>query len=200
VSGGPDWVKSARYDIEAISEKANPDQMVSMLQSLLADRFKLKVHWETQQLPIYELTPAKNGIRVDEWKPGSCMDYGGSGNASAPPPPPPPPPGGGVQDSFAPIPRNPNQPCGIYMQLLGSATQFFSLKATMTELVPVLEFVMKRTVNDKTGYTRTFNFDMVFQEPAFKETLEEKGGLKLQSTKGSVSVLVIDSVQRPTEN
>ena len=70
LSGGPDW--SENYDIEAkaapdaipagLSEKSRNDKLMLMLQALLADRFKLKIHWETKELPVYALVVSKKMV------------------------------------------------------------------------------------------------------------------------------------------
>jgi uncharacterized protein (TIGR03435 family) len=63
ISGGPGWVNSDHYDIEAKTDgNAAPTQVQQMIRALLEDRFKLKVHRETKELPIYVLTVAKTGL------------------------------------------------------------------------------------------------------------------------------------------
>lgn len=91
IVGGPNWIDSVQFDISARSEGATPAQTRTMLRTLLADRFKLAVHTETQQLPVYELVVAKS-----DGRPGSGLR---ASTASCPPPapqpgsgPPPPPP------------------------------------------------------------------------------------------------------------
>src|SRR5213083_2794819 len=71
VSGGPDWINSDRYDIEAKAQDRASSQQIEgpMLQSLLEDRFKLVVHREMKELPVYEMTVAKGGAKL---KSGSC--------------------------------------------------------------------------------------------------------------------------------
>ena len=73
--GAPDWIDSDRYDIEAKAE-GNPtwEQMQPMLQALLEDRFKLKIHRETRELPVYLLTVAKGGPKLKQSKEGSCAE------------------------------------------------------------------------------------------------------------------------------
>jgi len=74
---GPDWINSEGYDIEAKTE-GNPssDQIVLMMQTLLEDRFKLKVHRETKELPVYTLSAAKGGLKLPAPKQGTCTACG----------------------------------------------------------------------------------------------------------------------------
>jgi bla regulator protein BlaR1 len=90
ISGGPNWLPSERFDIEAkmdaattgALEKLNRDERLlaqqQMLQALLADRFQLRVHRETKELPIYTLVIAKGGPRLQEAKPGDTYPNGGT--------------------------------------------------------------------------------------------------------------------------
>src|SRR5918996_1645005 len=74
LDGGPSWVRSDRYEVDARAEgTATFEQMRPMLQSLLADRFKLTLHRETRQLPVYDLLPAKDGLKMAPMKEGSCV-------------------------------------------------------------------------------------------------------------------------------
>lgn len=72
---GPDWMRSERYNISAIvPANATNEQFRTMLQNLLAERFALKVHWETREMPIYELMIAKGGPKLGEAKPDDPTD------------------------------------------------------------------------------------------------------------------------------
>ena len=68
VHGGPEWVDTEPYDVIAKAEDtaASPDQIKAMLRTLLADRFKLAVHHQTQELPVYALVVGKNGSKMRE--------------------------------------------------------------------------------------------------------------------------------------
>ena len=71
--GGPSWATSDRYEVKARAEgNATLDQMRPMLQSLLADRFKLALHHETKEAPAYELVVARSGLKIVAAKEGSC--------------------------------------------------------------------------------------------------------------------------------
>src|SRR5262249_11691214 len=92
ISGGPPWMDSDRYDIVAKGE-GNPsvDQLREMLQKLLADRFNLKLHRESKELPVYSLVPAKGGAKLKEVKDDSSASSstprvirGPADNASGP--------------------------------------------------------------------------------------------------------------------
>jgi bla regulator protein BlaR1 len=92
ISGGPAWIESLRYDISAKPDhKPKEDEESLMLQSLLADRFQLKIHHETKELPIYALVVAskegKLGPQLTASKEGGCTPF----DPSQPPPPPPDP-------------------------------------------------------------------------------------------------------------
>ena len=96
---GPKWLDSERFDIVAkIAMGSTKEQFQMMLQNLLAERFKLAVHRETKELPIYALVVGKGGPKLKETVDDGASPQGGAAgpggpSASAPPPPPPPPPG-----------------------------------------------------------------------------------------------------------
>jgi uncharacterized protein (TIGR03435 family) len=74
LDGGPSWVRSDRYDVDArAGGSATFEQMRPMLQSLLADRFKLTLRRETRQLPVFDLVAAKDGLKIAAMKEGSCV-------------------------------------------------------------------------------------------------------------------------------
>ena len=74
--GGPAWIDSEGYNIEAKPE-ANTDQKHAwlMLQSLLADRFRLTLHRETRELPVYNLTARNSGIKLPAAKEANCVSF-----------------------------------------------------------------------------------------------------------------------------
>jgi bla regulator protein blaR1 len=182
LSGGPDWISSQGYDIEAKAE-GNPSnaQMQKMMQTLLEDRFKLKYHRETKEMPVYTLAVAKGGLKLPDPKDGSDR-------------------------ATIRISRM----TGVL--LTGE-------KLTIAELTRVLSNLLKRTVIDKTGFTGTFAAHLSFalddtlaglphfpdapddpSIPSVFVAIEEQLGLKLESTKGPVEILVIDHIERPTAN
>src|SRR5262249_31296153 len=212
VVGGPDWMDTARYDIVA---KADGDttfpQLFLMLQSLLEDRFRLKVHRETRQLPVYELTVAKGGSKLQQPKPGGCFALPLNG------PPIPPPPGPGA----AP-------PCGrVFVGMFNGRANLEGGNVPVSELVRVLSNMLGRTVTDKTGISGSYDIHLPFApdaalqglpgvgapggpalpvsaDPAAGATIftaiQEELGLRLESTKGPVQVLIIDHAEKPDAN
>lgn len=212
VSGGPSWIESTRYDISAKPDhKPTPDETGLMLQSLLADRFQLKTHHETKELPVYALVLAnkegKLGPQLTKAKEGACVAY----DASHPPPRPEPgkPPVLGCGGMF------------IGLEGLGAAA------IEIGQLTPMLARRLGRTVIDKTGLTGKFDIKLQVAPdeaqslslfgigpppavpappaadsngPSLFTALEEQLGLKLESTKGPVDILVIDHVEKPSEN
>ena len=199
ISGAPAWLDSERYDIEAKADKSVADELQKlsfdqrlveyrrMLQALLGDRFQLTLHRETKELPVYALVIAKKGPKLQETHPGDNDSTGmtfGRGLLK----------GEGVP--IALLVRHLSQ------QRLG------------------------RPVLDKSGLTGKYDFTLQWtpeenRAPMFKGTrdggqgpdsppdssgpsiftaIQEQLGLRLESQKGPVEVLVIDHVERPSEN
>jgi uncharacterized protein (TIGR03435 family) len=199
VVGGPAWMDTDGYDLVAKAGRdATYSQMQPMLQSLLADRFELKLHRETRDLPVYELSAAKGGPTIVPAKEGGCIppDLGG-----------PPPLGSKV--------------CGGAVRRLYELTSY---AISMPEFVGYLAALMGRPVIDKTGFKEKFDVDLKFDPcstpgglggasapnggggcadfssyPSIPASLQEQLGL-LQSAKGSVEVLVVDNAKKPTAN
>jgi uncharacterized protein (TIGR03435 family) len=205
ITGAPNWIESAQYDIVAkptvdpekkpiTRESMNKFQAETklMLQSLLEERFQLRLHRETKELPVYALTIAKGGLKLH---PGSCTEY----DPDNPPPRP------------APGQKRPDY-CGNLSVGGGGPTQKLDAFAiTMTQFLGFLPNYTKRVVIDKTGSTGTFDAHFVFTldgapadadnlAPSLYTALEEQLGMKLESTKGPVEILVIDHVEKPSEN
>lgn len=201
--GGPSWINSERYTITAeTAGRANRAVMNGpMLQTLLEDRFHLKVHRETRQVPVFALTAAKSGPKLKPFQDGTCtpLDYAQD--------PPPPVPG---QPPF----------CQNRIQAKGANVRAYHMPgATVTVFAETLGLILGRPVIDKTGLMGRFDFDGEFaidqSTPGFVlddapanpiegqsvfTAVQNQLGLKLESTKGPGEVLVIDHVERPAEN
>jgi uncharacterized protein (TIGR03435 family) len=209
ILGGPDWIGSERYDIVAKSStefRPSPDgpdrQLLLMLRSLLEDRFTLAAHSETRELPIYELVVARADGRLGPGLRKSDVDCEAIGAAIR---------------SGNPPPRQPGEPppCG----LMGGPARTIAGGATMQQLAANLTVRQERLVFDRTGLAGRFAFHLVWTPdripteapppgippidpngPSLFTALQEQLGLKLEPAKRSVDVLVIDSIERPTED
>ncbi|HVY93134.1 MAG TPA: TIGR03435 family protein, partial [Bryobacteraceae bacterium] len=186
----PGWAKSERWDIEARgSGDTAPPEILRKLQSLLADRFHLRVHTETREMPVYALVIAKGGAKLPPAR-EDCWDPTGG----IPPPAPTARPCGGFN-------RQPNE-------LLGA-------RDTTANLAQVLAKTLDRTVIDKTGLTGSWDITLNWtpdelQQPdslaandqsgSIFTAIQEQLGLRLESQKGPVDVLVIDTVEPASPN
>jgi uncharacterized protein (TIGR03435 family) len=211
--GGPAWLASDLYaingkvpdDLRAAMQKMTPEEQANqtrqMQQSLLADRFHLKAHVETRSLPLYELAPVKSGLKL---KPVPAPTPFVPGASFSPPKP------------GAPVPP------GMSVMMMGGSTRTIRAGATnIRGLISMLRNqseIAGKPILDKTGFTE--HFDIVNLQwaplttaaapadngtpdtdaPSLFTALEETLGLKLTPAKGPVEVLVIDSIDRPTDN
>ncbi len=199
---GPAWIDSERFDVNAkLAPGTTKEQVNVMLQNLLADRFKLVVHREMREVPIYELTVGKNGPKIkpyveDPNEPTYELGKPTFGKDGVPLVRP-----GGVMFTMGPGPKT-----------------FTARKQSMAQLCTTLAIELERPVVDKTSLTGDYDYKLTYlptQAPAQAATQAEKPsdapdvftavqeqlGLKLESKKGSIEMLVVDSGQRtPTEN
>ena len=209
VVGGPDWVDSTRYDIAAKPAGSPPrsEMYGPMLQSLLEDRFRLKVHRETKEGPVYFLTLAKNGPKLHATKEGSCV----------------------VADINHPteVGKSSTPPCGKGKVNRGDSVVTVDITgATIADLCSQLNLVMDREVIDRTGLAGRFDIHLEVTPadlqakfvagraadqpdqptadekdgPSISLALQQQLGLKLETGRGPVPVLVVDHIERPTEN
>lgn len=199
LSGGPAWMSSDMYDIEARSSggpeadirkmnEAQRDEFEKRiqlkLQSLLADRFRLQIHRETKDMPIYEMVVGKGGPKLTP----AAADNG-------------------------------KGPRGMRMR----PGAFEGMGATLPMLAQTLSDATSRKVIDKTGIAGNYDFKLDWTPapgqmvpppgpenetlpapdpsgPSIFTAIEEQLGLKLQATKGPVEVIVVDRVEKPSAN
>lgn len=196
ISGGPAWIKSQLFDINAKVEDSVTDgkwkklslnqqwsQVQLMVQSLLADRFKLKVNRETKELPVYALVVARNGPKF-------------------------------VEDSAHPeidaISARGRGKVEAISSRVGNLVWFLSIQPELegrlvvdkTELRSYYSFTLQwapETLSASSGQSANSEpFDS--SRPPLFVAIQEQLGLKLEPAKGPVEVLVIDHVERPSEN
>ena len=185
VVGAPDWVENDRYDIEAkAATRPAPDEVNAMLRTMLKQRLNLKAHIEAREIPVYALVVARPN------HPG-LKPFTGDCEASQTTPPGP---------SGAP-------PCGYTW-----SDAIRSGGITIQRLAGLFDWVAGRVVVDRTGLSGRYEFTLRFTPPSVAvgsrseerpdlfTALQEQLGLRLESTRAPVDTLVIDSIQRPTEN
>jgi uncharacterized protein (TIGR03435 family) len=185
IYGLPAWTDSETYDITAKVAESGlpafhrllPRQRNPMLQPLLEDRFHLKSHYENKELPAYALVVAKGGSKLIAVEPAITPDGG-------------------------------RDPGGIRM----GRGEITANAAPIAVLLDGLSQQLGRPVVDRTGLAGHYNFTLQFTPaqastdsqtdagPSIFTAVQEQLGLKLESTKGAVPVLVIDHIERPTEN
>ena len=202
IYGAPGWLTSEKYDITAKSEepvaKVSSEEawsdMKEKVKALLEDRCALKVHRETKELPVYILTVAKSGVKL---KTSDCVVFD-INNRPAPPAP------GEPRPKF----------CGnLGVRGDGANSSLTATGIPMSSLVRWLSGTTGRAVIDKTGYADKFDAAMKWAPddssktasadpvgPSIFTALQEQLGLKLESGKGPVAVLVIDHVEKPSAN
>jgi uncharacterized protein (TIGR03435 family) len=185
IEGGPDWLNSARFDITARGREGTPDRLrPAMMRTLLAERFKLVAHFEERQQPLYALTvPSSDGHR------------------------------GGPNLKPSPPPQSDAKPGTLFTSVRNGVGRIEGTRMTIDTLASVLSGqVLTRRVVNRTALSGEFDVNLQFtvdtvtradqapQFPSLVTALQEQLGLKLQSERGPVPVLVIDSVQQPTPN
>jgi len=223
IIGGPDALLGTHFDINAkadatvaaamrkMSRDDSERERELMLQSLLAERFHLKVHTETREQPVYALVVAKGGpkLKASAPEPATPPDQ---------PPPGPPPPGGPG--------RAPGVPRGMWtIRMSGTKVEMNGTDVTMDVLATMLTNQPDaggRVVVDKTGLTGKYDLNLSWtptvgmvmrgmddgtkaagadpDEPGLFTAVEEQLGLKLEAQKGAVQVVVIDHVEAPSAN
>jgi uncharacterized protein (TIGR03435 family) len=193
--GGPAWLESDPYDLEAKPDSATAEQLLKlppkqrwpvqqrMQQALFEDRLKLKVHFETRQVPTFALVVAKGGLKMQEAKASGTYANGLKG------------PDGKAFGG------------GSFMVGEGKMT---AQAISMDSLAGQLGATTDHVVENKTGLTGVYDFTLQYADsdqpssdsttPSIYTALQEQLGLKLESTKGPVQVLVIDHAERPAEN
>lgn len=207
ILGAPGWLNSETFDIDAkvdsseVSElsKLSEHERQLMLQQLLADRFRLTLHREMKDLPVYALVIAKNGPKLHAAKAGDTYPNGIKG------------PDG--------------KPAGHAGMMMWGRDRLIGQGVPIASMVSPLSQQLGRTVQDRTGLTGKYDIELHWTpddaagsgpprdhatgdsglaaespEPSFFTVMQEQLGLKLESRKAPVEVLVIDHVETPSAN
>jgi len=184
LSGGPGWLDDDRFDIVATA-KGNPDQQhtLLMLRSLLEDRFKLAIHHDTKELPVYTLALAKNGPKL---KPAPGEARKGDGGFGWGP--------GRINGQ------------GVTMQQLTEilSLQLHRIVVDKTDLPGTFDLSLLYTpegYKPREGASPNPNEPRPDPDgPSIFSAIQEQLGLKLEGGKGPVEILVIDHAEKPSEN
>jgi bla regulator protein blaR1 len=210
LAGLPKWVSTDNFEINAKAEgDPTKDQMRLMMQSLLADRFGVRVHFEPRQVPVFSLELAKPGKTGPQLR--AHMD-----GSSCYLPLPPSTPGAPPTDDGTTRP-----PCDFYTWgirfMPGPAMFLLSRDATMKDVATALPSVglLERPVVNSTGLSGKFDLTLSWVPvmngaspsaaggdpgPTFAEALQDQLGLKLKATNALLNTLVVDHVERPSAN
>lgn len=202
MTGLPAWTSSERFDVvmKGVADGSKPDgsQRSAMWRAMLADRFKLKTHVETREQPAYDLVVARSDGRLGPQL--SRSDYDCAVHAKA------------VEAARAggdPIPSPPTLSGGIPACTQRVGRTRFDGHMTIATLAFVLAGLTDRPVVDKTGLAGYFTLafdtlpspDLQAQDtPSVFTSVQEQLGLRLVPSRTNVEILVIDSIERPTEN
>jgi uncharacterized protein (TIGR03435 family) len=194
IVGGPGWIDADRFDIVAKAADADvdakgqvaPPGMMLRLQSLLEERFSLKTHRETRELPAYAL------VRVSPESLGPRLKVH-TGDCARPP-------------GTAPSAAAPAVKCGTNVNASPTGAKVTGAGITMETFARNLSGAAGRYVVDKTGLAGPHDLELEFTPdqsadttgPSLFTAMQEQLGLKLDSERAPIEVLVIDRVERPT--
>jgi uncharacterized protein (TIGR03435 family) len=212
VAGGPGWIDSDRFEVNATAPAgATTAEVRGMLRTLLAERFGLTAHSEKRDLPVNVLT--FGGQFGPKMRPAGPQCAPGTIPPGLPPPPPPPPPTPAGAAEMIVLGASPaGSKCGALVM-----NGFISGREMKMEAIAwMLSQLVRRPVLDRTGLGETYDFDLMYlpdvgppqvngtaiawDAPALATAIREQLGLKFDSTRAPVQVVVVDRVTAPTEN
>ena len=185
VIGGPGWIKLDRFDINARVPEGATGRLAPMLRTLLADRFKLRAHTETREQQVYALVLARPDGRLGAKLTASTKECGAAGAS-----------------------------CGMNVNASNMSGTLTGIGQPLSRLATALSgFAADGLVIDRTGLTGNFDIELRWTPdnlrnaaagtpagdgPSLFTALQEQLGLKLESARGPVEYLVIDSAEQPT--
>jgi uncharacterized protein (TIGR03435 family) len=193
--GGPDWIESDRYDIVAKVADTDLDdkgmipgpQFMLRVQSFLEDRFKMVTRWETRDMPVYAL------VLVADGKLGPRLTIHGGECDRA-------------RGSAPPAPGSPSLNCGTRTNMTPTSAKVTGSGIRMETFARNLAGATGRYVVDKTGLPGSYDLEIEFTPdqspdttgPSLFTAMQEQLGLKLDSQRAPIEVLVIDRLEKPT--
>jgi uncharacterized protein (TIGR03435 family) len=192
VVGAPDWTREAQYDVQARGgANVTMDETRLMLRTLLQERFGVRARVERLEVPIYALvlirSDGRTGPRLPPAAPAACVDRG---------------------EQPINVPRDAPPSCG---RLMWNPGRMLGRRVTLDLLAAELSTLVNRVVVNRTGLTNMFDLDLDWtpdsgrsfgnpDAPGLFTALGEQLGLRLDSSRGPADVVVVDAVERPTEN
>ena len=208
VAGGPDWIRSDRFDVSAKAPAVVSDQQTRlMMRQLLVERFGLKTHTESREMPVYALVTARTDGQLGERLRRSAIDCAAVRSANG---------GGAPARASGELPPT----CSWRVAITTSGSAHLLLDGSpISQLTAFLERMVRRVVMDRTSLSGTWDIQLEFAAEQFNTrvplapdtpvapardglsiftALEEQLGLRLESRRGQVSMVVIDSVEPPT--
>ncbi len=228
---GPSWLNEERFVIEAtMPPETTKQQFHVMLQNLMADRFKMTIHRETKELPMYTMVVGKNGPKLTESPQISAEE-----EAKDPTPPPLPAGRGPMKmgpDGFPNLPLPSGGRGGLFTIMTPFGARLVGQRQTMQNLAERLSSVLTKPVTDATALTPKFDFTLTYSMDGLNNqmklpappppgeggrgprempdveppqnifaAIQSQLGLKLEPKRGPVDLLVVDHAEKtPTEN
>lgn len=206
----PDWMANANYEISAkLAHDTTKEQFREMIRNLLSERFKLEVHWTKKEMGMYDLVVAKGGPKLQEWvdKPADDpkSDKPGPAGARA---------GATDADGYPNVPKD----CNGCMYINRGKARYHGSKTSIQDFADTLANQLGMPVSDKTGLTAKYDITLSWSSGGgigrnpeasaeadvgltMEAAVQQQLGLKLESKKGSVDILVVDKAEKtPTEN
>jgi uncharacterized protein (TIGR03435 family) len=219
ISGGPSWIAYDKFDVDAKVEDSlaeqmrklplmqQSDQMRFMVQSLLADRFKLSVSHATKELPVLALVVAKGGPKLTGAAAPDSTDNSARGSS---------PPSGENHGSDT-------RPGRVTFSARDGQVNVTAKATPITDMATILSRQLRRPVLDQTGLKGTYDWALQWTAgaglgggplppvpgaadapdssgPSIFTAIQEQLGLRLESTKGPVDTIVIEHIEQPSEN
>jgi uncharacterized protein (TIGR03435 family) len=207
----PPWAGTEFYDIDArAGAAASPEQMQAMAQALLADRFKLTMHMEQRELPASLLVLSRRDGRPGPGMRTPAIDCEAYRAAQAR--------GGPLPTDPTRRPFGDRQPCVSTIMAVvdqtrlipGAQLRLTAGGATVAGIIPLLSRELARPIVDRSGLTAVYDIELQYSVgappasgdagPPLESALSDQLGLKLQSGRAAMDVLVVDHVERPSGN
>ncbi len=186
ISGGPDWIRTDRWDIQAkvegVEGRLTMPHQRPMLQALMADRFQLKIHKETREMPVYALVVDKKGSKLVAHTAGDAQIRSGNGSLNI-------------------------KKGGMPWLTFWLSQQLGRVVIDQTNLKDEYDYTLQWTPDPGQGGAESIGLPPEMPRPRVETNgpsiftaIQEQLGLRLVSQKGPVEIVVIDSVEKPSAN